>query len=149
MQDKKDFQVFVFDDKGSPVFVNLSLIYHGKTYNFSFIFHTRENKDDFKATYPLDLFPPDNSIEIQICEIPAEIESDDCDSIHVVTNIEWPPLERYVCHYPGANYEEALRIAKFWAKYNLRRVELGSKSTDPEEINSFKLDQDIRVLVIS
>lgn len=83
-----------------------------------------------------------------ICETPEGLKEHDHRCVHIATNEKQSSVEHYVCHYPGSNNIEALNIAKFWAQYNLMYLETGSTSTDREDVMSFKLDEEIRVIEI-
>ena len=132
----------------SPIYVILILKRKGKAYAFSFIFLVRENKEEFVLSYPEKQFPPNNSIEIMICETPDGLKDKDHHAVHIVTNKSWSLLEHYICRYPGVNHDEATNIAKFWAQYSLMYMETGSTSIEEKDVHAFKLDEEIRVLEI-
>ncbi|MEI6022737.1 MAG: hypothetical protein WCQ32_02770 [bacterium] len=132
-----------------PKFVVLLVKRKGVTYKFSFIFCPRERKEDLVLKYPEKQFPVDGSIEIFICEKPAELENKDIHDVHISTGENWSPLEHFICHYPGEDHDEALKIAKFWATYNVRFLETGDTSIDSATILNFKLDDEITVIEIS
>lgn len=131
-----------------PKFVALFLKRKGITYKFSFIFCPRAKKEDFVLKYPKKQFPPDGSVEIFICETPPGLVEKDLDSVHIATGKDWSPLEHFVCHYPGKDHDEALGIAKFWARYNLRFLETGDTSTEAKDVMNFELDEEIQVIEI-
>lgn len=121
-----------------PIIVSLILKYKDKNYIFSFIFHKREKKEEFVLKYPKDQFPPNNSIEIEICDTtPDNLKIQNHHAVHISTS-KMAPREHYVCHYPGANHDEALEIAKFWARYNVMHTETGSVSTEESDIFKFE-----------
>ena len=130
-------------------YIGLSLKRKGLRYNFSFMFYPRLTQDDFVLTYPADQFPPNKSIEILISDMPEELKTREHNSVHIATNKSWSPDEHYICYYPGKNRDEALEIAKFWARYNLMYLETGNTSTDKEVVAKFELDEDIEVIEIS
>jgi hypothetical protein len=111
--------IFTISKDQLPKYVALFLKRKGVSHTFSFIFCPRERKEDFVLTYPKDQFPADGSIEIFICEVPNGLREQDLHSVHIATGKDWSPLEHFVCHYPGKDNDEALEIAKFWARYNL------------------------------
>lgn len=145
-KNKTKFQIFQI--KILSVFVHLTLMHKGKARAFSFIFHTREKRDEFVLRYPENQFPIDNSIEIEICDTPFGLMEKDPDSVHIATDKSWSRLERYICHYPGKNHEEALEISKFWARFNVRLAETGNTSTKKDDVMAFKLDEEIQIYEI-
>lgn len=142
-------KLFTISKDCMPSYVALFLKRKGVTYRFSFIFCPRESKEDFVLTYPQDQFPPSGSIEIFISEIPAALREKDFHSVHIATGKDWSPIEHFVCHYPGKDHEEALKIAKFWARYNLKFLETGDTSIGEADVMNFQLDEEIQVLKIS
>ncbi len=141
--------IFTISKDQLPRYVALFLKRKGISYTFSFIFCPREEKEDFVLKYPEDTFPQNGSIEIFICEIPSGLREHDLDTVHIATGKDWSPLEHFICHYPGKDYDEALGIAKFWARYNLKFLETGDTSTETVDVMNFKLDEDINVIEIS
>lgn len=142
-------KIFTISKDQLPSYVALFLKRKGVTYRFSFIFCPRGHKEDFALSYPQDQFPASGSIEIFISEVPAELREKDLHSVHIATGKDWSPIEHFVCHYPGKNHDEALEIAKFWARYNLKFLETGDTSVEAKDVMDFKLDEDIQVMEIS
>jgi hypothetical protein len=131
-----------------PVLIILLLKYKRELYPFQFIFHIRESVKDFALKYPADQQPPVNSIEIEVINLPEWMKGGEHDTLHIATNKAWHPDEEYICHYPAKDPSEALEIAKYWAKYNLRRKITGNTSKEKAEVDSFKLDGEIMVFEI-
>jgi hypothetical protein len=141
-----NFRFRVLHIGNMPAFVILLLIKNGELYPFSFIFHKRATKDDFILTgYPDDAFPSDDAIEIEVCDIPSKLLGKDEDAMHIATNKERSPNERYVCAFPEVGHDKAVEVAKMWARYNVRLLETGETSVDPEGIAAYELDTEIEV----
>lgn len=141
-------KIFTISKDSLPSYVALFLKRKGITYRFSFIFCPREHKEDFVLSYPQDQFPPSGSIEIFISEVPDGLRDYDIHLVHIATGKDWSPIEQFICYYPGKNHDEALEIAKFWARYNLKFLETRNASIELADVMSFKLDEDIQVIEI-
>lgn len=120
----------------------------GKTYPFSFIFCKRIKKEDFVLKYPENQFPKNKSIEIEISEIPKELKRKSVHKSHISYNETNAPGLKFICFYPAKNHKEALEVAKFWARYNVRFLTTGLTSTEKEDVINFPLDEKITVLEI-
>jgi hypothetical protein len=147
--EKPHFEFKILHITNMPVFVILLLKHKGQIYSFTFIFHIREKPEEFLLTYPPDQFPPNGSIEIEVCEGPDNIKQKDPHIVHLSYNKERSPDDYYVCFYASENHEKALWVAKFWARYNLMYLITGSTSTDEKDVMAFELDEEIQTFEIS
>ncbi|MDQ5954968.1 MAG: hypothetical protein QG583_896 [Patescibacteria group bacterium] len=128
-----------------PFFIKITGKKGGRVYFFSFLFHKRNKKEDFVLRYSEDEFPRDESFEIELDDTPAGLLDKNYNIVHIASNEERTPGKKFICHFPGKDYDEALDIAQYWVKFIISYMEGENMNADKHVVMAFPLDEILKI----